>query len=271
MRSIESEQPARADEHRPWRRHYLILMGVAFALFAVGCIVFRPDLRFGRDLWSVVGNEATLEALIAQLGWLGPLALVLLNALQIVIAPIPGYFMQLAAGYLYGPIWGGIWGSAGLLAGTMLAMWLARIFGRPLVTRLAGAARLQRWERVVHSDSTWLWLFLILMPTGDLPYFLAGLSRVRYRTIFLLTLCIRVPTTFVVAAAGAGILVLSGPQLVAVVIGLVLVLLLFLRYQAQLTAWIDAVVARRTQAHNNRHPGDAADLPPTGDWIYDNE
>ena len=158
-----------------------------------------------------------------------------------------------------------------LLGGTMLAMWLARTFGRPLVTRLAGAARLQRWERVVHSDSTWLWLFLILMPTGDLPYFLAGLSRVRYRTIFLLTLCIRVPTTFVVAAAGAGILVLSGPQLVAVVIGLVLVLLLFLRYQAQLTAWIDAVVARRTPAHSNRHPGDTADLPPTGDWIYDNE
>ena len=49
------------------------------------------------------------------------------------------------------------------------------------------------------------------------------------------------------------------------------VLLLFLRYQAQLTAWIDAVVARRTPAHSNRHPGDTADLPPTGDWIYDNE
>ena len=34
----------------------------------------------------------------------------MLNAVQIVIAPIPGYVLQVAAGFLFGPFWGGVWG-----------------------------------------------------------------------------------------------------------------------------------------------------------------
>lgn len=243
---VEAQRTA---EDEPWRRHYLILVGVAFALTGVVLALY------GRDLWALLSNEAALEAAIAELGWLGPVALVVLNAAQIVIAPIPGYFMQLAAGYLYGPFWGGIWGSIGLLAGTMLAMWLSRTFGRPLVTRMVGAARLQKWESVTHSDSALLWLVLIFTPTGDLPYFLAGLSHVRYSTVFLLTLLIRVPTTFVVAAAGSGVMLLSGPQLAAAFVFLFAILFLFLRYQDRLNGWIDHQVAQQV-------PGRGHDVAP---------
>lgn len=251
--------PGQSSENLSWRRHHLILMGVAFALFVVLAV------RFGPALWALVRDEVALETFIARLGWFGPVALIALNALQIVIAPVPGYFMQLAAGYLYGPVWGGIWGALGLLSGSMLAMWLSRTFGRPFVTRLVGAARLQKWEHVTHSDSALLWLILILTPTGDLPYFLAGLSHVRYSTIILLTLLIRVPTTFVVAAAGAGVLLLSGLQLALAVGVLVLILLSYLRYQSQVTAWIDQYVSRRARparphVRNTTPDADLADV-----------
>jgi uncharacterized membrane protein YdjX (TVP38/TMEM64 family) len=173
------------------------------------------------------------------------LVLVAVNILQIIVAPIPGYAMQLVAGFLYGPLWGGIWGSVGLLAGTFLAMWLARIYGRPLVTRLTGVDRLDRWERVTHSTSPLVWFVLLLGPTGDLPYYLAGLSQVRFSTVLLLTAAIRIPTVFVVAAAGAGIVLLTWQQVVAILVALGLIVVVFFRYQYAITEWVERTTLRR--------------------------
>ena len=248
LRPVDTGEESATDESsqsvpaKPERTH-LAILGVAIIVCTLGLVVY------GQELWTLVQDEQALEAFIIRLGWFGPLALVLLNMVQIIVAPIPGYVMQLAAGFLYGPIWGGIWGSVGLLSGAMLAMWLSRVFGRPVVTRLIGSERLAKWEQVTHSDSTLLWFILILTPTGDLPYFLAGLSHVRFRTIFWLTLAIRVPTTFVVAAAGAGVMLLSPWQLLAAAAALVLLLILFLRYQHELIGRLDASVQRRVQKH----------------------
>ncbi len=241
MSSEQSDATSSPPEILTQKRHHLILAGVAFVMLGL------PTIAYRQDLWLLLQDEQTLEAFIVRLGWFGPLALVLFNIIQIVVAPVPGYVMQMAAGFLYGPVWGGIWGSTGLMIGAMLAMWLARRFGRPLVTDLAGGDRVTKWEKVTHSTSIVLWFILILTPTGDLPYFLAGLSRVRFSTIFLLTLVIRVPSTFVVAAAGAGVLLLNSWQLGFVITALTLLLVIFLRYQTELVRWLDSKVHEHVQ------------------------
>ena len=220
------------------RRSWWLLGGIAIAsALAAWC--------YGPTFWVVVSDEQAFEAFITSLGWTGPLALVAINVAQIVVAPIPGYVMQAAAGYLYGPFWGGVWGALGLLIGSMLAMALARIFGRPLVLRLISAERLARWERLTHSNSTTIWSLILLAPTGDLPYFMAGLAQVSFTKIFVLTVIIRVPTVFVVAAAGAGVWILSGWQLVAVFVCLGALLLVFLHYQEKILNAVDRRVQRR--------------------------
>ena len=201
--------------------------------------------RIGPWGWAVLQDEAALERWIAQLGMWGPLALVALNAAQIVVAPLPGYVMQAVAGYLYGPVWGGIWGAIGLLVGATLAMVLARVFGRPVVERLVGVGRLERWERVTFSTSTLVWFAILLAPSGDLPYFMAGLARVSIAKILLLTAVIRVPTTMVVAAAGAGVWLLPGWQL-ALILGLLgMTTVALMRYQDRLLALVDRRVLRQ--------------------------
>jgi uncharacterized membrane protein YdjX (TVP38/TMEM64 family) len=201
--------------------------------------------RFGPNLASLAQDPAALRVFVQELGWQGPLALILINAAQILVAPIPGYVMQAAAGYLYGAWWGGVYGALGLLAGAMLAMVLARVYGRPQVERVVGQERLAQWERVSFSTSTLVWFVILVTPTGDVPYFLAGLSHVSFRKIFLLTLLIRVPTTFVVAAAGAGTWFLTGWQLALLIGGLGLVLLFFVRFQDRFAGLVDRQVQRR--------------------------
>ena len=201
--------------------------------------------RFGPGLWALVRDEAALRGYIAHLGWLGPLALVVINAVQIVVAPIPGYLVQGASGLLFGPLWGGVWGSFGLLIGATLAMLLARLYGRPLAERFVGEERLARWEGTTHSDSALVWWLILMAPVGDIVYFLAGLSRVSIVKILALTLISRVPFVFLVAAAAAGITFLSWWQLVLILLALVLLFWITTRYQERLLRWIDRQVGQR--------------------------
>jgi uncharacterized membrane protein YdjX (TVP38/TMEM64 family) len=200
--------------------------------------------RFGPALWALARDRPALEAFVAGLGWRGPLLLVLINAVQILVAPIPGYAVQGAAGFLFGPVWGGIWGSLGLMTGGMLAMGITRLYGRPAARRFVGAERLARWEKATYSQSALLWWLILMAPIGDLPYFLAGLSRVSFAKILALTLVSRVPTVFIVAAAAAGVRILPGWQWALILLGLVLVFLLLARYQERLLGWVDRLASR---------------------------
>lgn len=231
-----------------WRRSWPPAVSKAWRLgwWFVGLLGFGIVLwRYGPVVWALLRDEQALQQFVVGLGWFGPLALVVFNALQIVVAPIPGYVVQAAAGYLYGPFWGGVWGAVGLLSGATLAMWLARRYGRGWVEQLMGAERLARWERITHSDSAWFWFVLLTAPTGDLPYFLAGLAQVRYLKVVLLTLAIRVPATFVVAAVGAGAVGLVWWQLLLIFALLAALLALFLRFQEPFMHWIDQAVQQR--------------------------
>ena len=225
-------------QRQPARRWFVLLASLAAG---VALLVAAPRL------WAIIQDPSALGAWVASLGWLGPLALVALNALQIVVAPIPGYVMQLAAGFLFGPIWGGVWSALGLLAGSTLAFGLARIYGRPLAERLVGRTRLDRWEKVTHSTSALVWFVLLLGPTGDLPYFLAGLSRVSYLKVLAMTVAVRVPSVFVAAAAGAGVVFLNWWQLALLFGALAGIMVLFLRYQDQILQWTDREMQKRLQ------------------------
>ncbi|MCB0060823.1 MAG: TVP38/TMEM64 family protein [Caldilineaceae bacterium] len=213
--------------------------------------------RYGPLLQQLLSDRARIQAFAETLGWFGPILLIFFNAVQIIVAPIPGYIVQLAAGYLYGPWWGGLWGAIGLYIGSMSAMWLARTFGRPLVERAIGVERVEHFEHVIHSDSIYVWFVLLLGPTGDAPYYLAGLSQIRFAQILLITTLLRVPSAFVAAAIGAGAFALTWWQFTLIVATVGLIALILIRHKAFLSAWVERV----TQAMG-------LSVPPT---VSDNE
>ncbi|MGB5051201.1 MAG: VTT domain-containing protein, partial [Caldilineaceae bacterium] len=129
-------------------------------------------------LFQVLAQPETLTRLVSWLGWAGPLALIVINALQIIIAPLPNYAVFVVAGLLYGPFWGGVYGLAGMLLGGVAAMLLTRRFGRPLAARLVGEDRLERWDQMQATQNVISWSILFLAPVGDVPFFLAGLAHV---------------------------------------------------------------------------------------------
>lgn len=222
---------------RPW-----IKRGLLVALSVTAVILFA---RYYRELFAFLSNEELLQAWLDQLGPVGPLAVIALNALQVVVAFVPGYAMMIAAGYLYGFPLGAIYGAIGMALGGVIAMALSRRYGRPLVVRMVGEDRMQRWEDVTHLNSLPIWFFLMLGPFGDVPYYIAGLTTIAIWKIIAIALLLRTPSVTVAAAIGAGLVdwrspwVIGGAALLMVVGGVVV------RYQNRIESFVDQKVLPR--------------------------
>ncbi len=159
-----------------------------------------------------------LEALVDRLGPAGPLAIVALQVLQIVVAPIPGQLVGIASGYLYGPWLGTAYSMAGVLLGNLLALQIARRWGRPVVERLVDAGALARADHVTQSIGLpvlWLIYLLPFLP-GDTITLVAGLTEIPIRSIMLAVLFGRLPGIFISSCVGHTATALTARQWIAI-------------------------------------------------------
>ncbi len=172
------------------------------------------------------------------MGIWGPLAIVVLGVVQVIAAPLPGYPIVFVSGALFGGWWGAIYANLGIMLAGMSAALLARTLGRPLVERFVEQAHLKRVERLLDSDSVWLWFFVLLLPTGDLPYFAAGLSRIKLRHFFVALVAARIPFTFVLTHAAARATTLPRGTLLLLLVPVALLGLLAYWQQERINRWV---------------------------------
>lgn len=118
------------------------------------------------------------RAWINGFGAWAPLAYITLFALQILIAPMPGQFMGVMGGYVFGVLLGSLYSITGLTIGAGLALFLARRYGRPLLERFFGRDQLKLWERKLYMRSPVNWGLLFVFPVPDIVFYLAGLSSI---------------------------------------------------------------------------------------------
>jgi uncharacterized membrane protein YdjX (TVP38/TMEM64 family) len=152
---------------------------------------------------------------------------------------VPGMLVQGVAGYLFGLWPGALYGGLGMVLGGTISMMLGRVYGRPIVNHLVGGERLHRWEGVMHSDSPVIWVVLMLPPFGDIPYLIAGLSRVSIWKVLAIMLVVRFPSAILHAAIGAGVEGMSKWWLVSLLAGLALIGLIALLYGERVRDWFE--------------------------------
>lgn len=195
-----------------------------------------------RPLAQVGAEPSDVRAWLEPLGPLAPLAFFLLNVAQIVVAPIPGYPVQVLGGLLFGFIPGIIYTVGGMVAGGTLAAWLGRRLGRPWLERQVDPETLAHWSQIAHIDSFWTWWLLLFIPVGDIPYFIAGLSRVRLTTFALAILTSRGPFTVLIVWTGDSFIDLPLTWLAALTAGVLLIVILGFSQARRLEAWGRAFV-----------------------------
>ena len=237
-----------------------IKFGLVIAALVIGAALAA---RYARPVFDFLSNEQQLEAGLDRLGPLGPLGVIALNALQVVVAFIPGYAMSLASGFLYGFPLGAVYGAIGMAVGGLVAIMLARTFGRPLVARMVGEKRMQRWEEVAHLNSLPIWFILMLGPFGDVPYYIAGLTTLAVWKIIAVALLLRTPSIFVAAAIGAGLVDWRSPWVIGSAVLLMAAAVVAMRYQSRIEGFVDQKLLPRVAALSARPkpPHSGADAP----------
>jgi uncharacterized membrane protein YdjX (TVP38/TMEM64 family) len=146
-----------------------------------------------------------VEAWVRGAGAWGPVVLLSVQVAQILAAPVPGFFVPLLAGALYGPLWGPIITSVGTIIGSTAAYWIGHAAGRPLAERLMGRSALAKAHRLVRGKR-WLALvpiFLVPFSPADAVCFMAGIVNVPWWSFSIAVLVGRLPRDAAVAAGVA--------------------------------------------------------------------
>lgn len=179
----------------------------------------------------------TLKAFLAEAGLWAPLLFIVLQALQVIAAPIPMQVFGLAGGYAFGALPGTIYSLTGLVIGTFVVVWLVKRYGRPLVERFVKPHTLERFDSLSRSSGQTI-LFLIFLFPGlpdDAICFIAGLSPLSIRTIVVLAFLGRLPGVAALSIVGEQLA--SGKDLtvsIIIISAVVLIVGLFYIYRGRM-------------------------------------
>lgn len=203
------------------RRRFVIHLLVAVVVLVAVTLVVRPHLAFLTD-------ADALRAFIRQYGFWAPAVLVILQVLQVVVAPIPGQLLAVVGGYLFGAWWGTLYNMIGITIGSALAFWLSRRFGRAYVERVVDEAALESFDALSeeYARSTLFLLFLVPGLPDDLLCFVGGLTDIPIRQLVVLAVIGRTPGFFLANLVGDLLGTDRGTAAVALTVGLSIVAVL---------------------------------------------
>ena len=166
-----------------------------------------------------VADPAAWREGIAGFGAFAPIAFVVLQAAQVIVAPIPAPVTALVGGYLFGTVAGTVYSVVGATVGSYVAFTLSRRYGRAYVERTFDSSLVDRFDGVVERAGVPGLFVLFLLPgfPDDVLCFTAGVARVDRSTFLGLILVGRTPGFLLTSYAG-GSFATNDPGIAAVVV-----------------------------------------------------
>ncbi|MBE6667084.1 MAG: TVP38/TMEM64 family protein [Ruminococcaceae bacterium] len=173
---------------------------VMCVLTVVGIIILG---KLQRELDENLVRSVTSKYPVAS-----ALVMVVLCAVQVIIAFIPGEVVEIAAGYAFGPLWGAVLCIIGSTLGSIIAILLARRFGRKLVESFYSREKLESLPIINnHKKRNFFVVLLFLIPgtPKDLITYIIGLTEMSIPLYLLLTTLCRFPSIITSTLSGGAI------------------------------------------------------------------
>jgi uncharacterized membrane protein YdjX (TVP38/TMEM64 family) len=201
-------------QNSPARRPWWSLPRVALLLF----LLMWPVLLiwFGYSGWDTLKelqqNGAAFDAYKDRVrGWLdslgpwAPLGFILMQALQVVIAPIPGEATSFLGGFLFGVVPGLLYSSLGLTLGSGLAFLISRRLGSRVVAKVFRTESLEKFNALFERHGVLVSFLLFLFPGAPKDYlsYLLGLSKMPFPVFVVIVTVGRLPATLLLNLQGA--------------------------------------------------------------------
>ncbi len=157
------------------------------------------------QLWNLFQDRHQLKRVLKSFGPYSPLIFILLQILQVVIAPIPGEAIELLGGYLFG-VWAGmVYSMIGLILGSGLAFGIARIFEKRAIERFVSPKLRDKFDYLIGHEGVILSFLLFLIPgfPKDALCYILGLTPMHWGIFLIISTIGRIPATFIATLQGA--------------------------------------------------------------------
>jgi uncharacterized membrane protein YdjX (TVP38/TMEM64 family) len=219
----------------------MVLTVVALAGLAVLLVLA------GGKVWHLFRHPEELRWLVRSWGAWAPVGIVVLQVVQIAVAPLPGNAMSFAAGYALG-VWPTVvWLMAGVMLGAAVDFLLIRLLGRRLLKYFLLPDRLAELDALILRRGTF-YIFLLLLvpnPVGDWVYYLAGLTSLPLPVFLGLVFIARLPSNLLECAVGASATHFGWREWGIVGLAAAVLGLLYYQYRHRIEAALDRISTRR--------------------------
>ncbi len=177
---IKTSQNAK-DGKKTARQMVISLASFFIIAFVLVFVVIFAKAFFDGKFKSVESLQLYME----QYGVFAPVILTIIQAMQVIIPVLPGFFGCAVGSVMFGPMVGFICNYLGIGLGSVIAFFLARKFGKPLIQDLFPSGRYNKWSNwASKSKSYTAFLFMaMLLPLfpDDYLCYLTGISKMTAR------------------------------------------------------------------------------------------
>jgi len=211
----------------------IILSGIV--LFWTGyCTILFNKLR------SILAGKEQLRLYVESWGAWAPAVFITIQALQVVLAPIPGELTGAVGGFVFGALPNTIYSTIGLTIGSTIAFLAARIIGLPLVEFFVPPESMKRFGFLTERKGLLLAFILFTVPgfPKDILCYILGLSPMGFIPFTIVCTVGRIPGTILLSYSGSAVYNENWPLLIWMSVLCAILLVLCYCCRDKLDCWL---------------------------------
>jgi len=144
----------------------------------------------------MVKNPNILKGVILSYGNFSILVFILMQIFQVVIFFIPGEFIQIAGGYIFGAFPGAIISLVGITLGSVIVYLISNSYGKPYVEKVIMKKKVKFFRKIltVGSKKNVVFVFYLIpgIPKDALSY-ICGISNISFKDFIIYSTLGRIP------------------------------------------------------------------------------
>jgi uncharacterized membrane protein YdjX (TVP38/TMEM64 family) len=180
----------------------------ALPAFILLTILVIASVKYTPVIMNIIRDKEGFKTYLHSFGSLGIIIFMAFQILHILIPIIPGEFVQIAGGYIYGTLVASFYLIIGTIVGQVLVFYIARIVGFPVVKLFVSKEKMERYAFVSNSGKIEVAMFVLFLIPGfpkDALVYIAGLTPIKSLKFLVISMIARSPGIIGSAFIGSSI------------------------------------------------------------------
>lgn len=219
----------------------IIAVVVVCILVVLGYLYRIPLWEKVTYYYDIFTEREQIKAFVTSFGTGAPAVFILIQILQVLLAPFPGEATGFIGGFLFGATKGFLYSSIGLTVGSLINFTIGRFLGKRFVRKLIPPAQLERMDNLVKHQGVIVLFALFVFPGFPKDYLclFLGLSAIPLKIFIILTTIGRMPGTLMLSLQGSYIFEQSYGWFALIASVCLVLIFLAYRYREGLYRWIE--------------------------------